>query len=92
MSSLQAGKVTVKSIENPEPVHSVEPDQTPVRARESACTGSDYDERTSEDAELEKTFQTLAAKWKADRGHIASINKIVRLPAYRAIVSLRARG
>jgi hypothetical protein len=37
-------------------------------------------------------FRRLMAEWKASRGHTASINQWVRLPAYRHIIDLgRAR-
>jgi|ERR1051325_4792920 hypothetical protein len=41
-------------------------------------------------ADLEASFNTLAAKWKAARGHSSSINAWVKLPAYRKIVELGA--
>jgi hypothetical protein len=40
--------------------------------------------------DLRKRFQTLAADWKAARGHSSSINAWARLPAYREIIELGA--
>ncbi len=42
------------------------------------------------DPNLEVHFNTLVAEWKASRGHVASINKWVQLPAYQNIIRLGA--
>jgi hypothetical protein len=38
--------------------------------------------------ELEKRFATLAAEWKAERGHSSSIVKLCAHPAYQQIIGM----
>jgi len=46
------------------------------------------DIKTLNGIEIERVFHRLVADWKAARGHVASINKWVRLPEYRQIIEL----
>jgi hypothetical protein len=41
-----------------------------------------------ETASVETTFRTLAAEWKAARGHTSSINAWFKHAAYRAIIDI----
>lgn len=45
-------------------------------------------EKNTDNNSVSEKFRQLASEWKTSRGHIASINKWVRLPAYQQIVDL----
>jgi hypothetical protein len=46
----------------------------------------------SEFSELEKRFASLAAQWKAERGHFSSIVKLCTHPAYQQIIGMGGKA